>query len=111
MRAHETPSTNLLSFSQIKRKASLINILCSELVLYRFLLKNHLEDFRTARLRLRIRDYNVLVPQLLDRLARHENAPHWEKAFAIEPELVKRYNELGADLPEGGLPLARLSDR
>jgi hypothetical protein len=47
----------------------------------------------------------------LDKLADHKNAQPWEKAFAIGPVLVNRYEKLCSALPEGCARLTLLSDR
>jgi len=79
---------------------SLINVLCSELVLYRFLLRQHSNDYRTRRLRLRIADYARVVPLLLDMVAEYGHLPHWHKAQATARVLVNRYEDLSSAAPE-----------
>jgi hypothetical protein len=80
---------------------SLINILCSEMVVYRLLLKEYPNDYKTKRLRLRIADYGKTVPKLLDEVAEYGQLPHWKKAHATARVLVGRYKRLRSDLPPG----------
>ena len=70
------------------------------LLLYRFLLKQHSNDYRTKRLRLRIADYARVVPQLLDMVAEYGHLPHWHKAQATARVLVNRYEDLFPAAPE-----------
>jgi hypothetical protein len=93
-------AVNELVEFQPNQAEGFVIILCSELTLYRFLLKTYPDDdYRTRRLHLRIDDYAILVPKILDKMARLKDATHWKKARAIGPELVARYEKLRSDLP------------
>ena len=75
---------------------SLVNILCSELTLFTFLLSLHAGDFKGNRLRLRVRGYAAAVQTELDQieLARGEGRQPWDKAIASLAELRTRYDKL-----------------
>jgi len=92
--------TELVEF-QPNRAESRVNILCSELFLYKFLLEIHSNDYRTDRLCLRIPHYGEIIPELLEKLIDHQKARHWEKAYAVGNLLVTAYNNLRSGLPPG----------
>ncbi len=79
---------------------SLINILSSELVLYRYLLEIHSGDYRTKRLRLRIWDYGRIVPYLVSRVDQYGQLPRWQRARTTAQVLIDNYEELRKVLPE-----------
>jgi len=79
---------------------SLINIFCSELVVYEFLLDEYRQrssggvpDYRCARLLLRVKDYQADIPRLYQRAKSHQNDPskHWARAKTTADELRARF--------------------
>lgn len=77
------------------RSESLINIFCSELILYRFLMDNCL-DFQLDRLRLRKESYLKSVQKLFeDTMASHDDPhKHWARAITTAGELKLRFEEV-----------------
>ena len=76
------------------RAESLVNILCSELVLYAYLLEAYRNDnFRGERLRLRHEMYEVMVPALNQEI-RGNPHPSWARAKATAPEMMRRFDRL-----------------
>jgi len=71
---------------QSNRAESLVNILCSELVAYKFLQARYGNDYRGKRLRLRCAQYQKIVPALYEKImaARH---PNWKRAQTTAPAL------------------------
>lgn len=79
------------------RAESLVNILCSELVLFEFLHSEYKEDYRGARLQLRDSQYQKLVPKLYSSIMR-SNHGTWTRAKTSAPEMLKRYKRMCAAL-------------
>lgn len=79
------------------RAESLVNILCSELVLFGYLLNHYKDDYRGKRLRLRCKTYERIVSELYGTITKqtHEN---WIKAKTSAPELMQRYHDMRAAL-------------
>jgi hypothetical protein len=81
------------------RAEAYVNILCSELPTYSFLMRTFAEgDFRGARLRLRAHDYDNVVRDLAASIPADDPAPHWERARTTLPELMTRYHAMRASL-------------
>jgi hypothetical protein len=100
-------ATKCLIEYQPTQTESLVIILCSELTLYTFLLHN-VHDYRTKRLRLRLEDYNVVVPQLWRMLCANAAFDSWKKPQAVGQILAYRYNQLCDNLPGDCDPLPTL---
>lgn len=92
------------------RAESLINIYCSEIILYRYLMheygqdryqkENGADDFRLARLRLRESHYLEAIPKLLQNtLAPKVDGVIWERAKATAQELLERFFQVFPDSP------------
>ena len=79
------------------RAESLVNILCSELVLYGFLQERYQDDFRGRRLALRREQYERLVPRLDEEIAASRH-PSWERARTTAPEMMRRYWAMRSEL-------------
>jgi hypothetical protein len=79
------------------RAESIVNILCSELVTYAYLLARHEKDYRGDRLRLRRQEYDKIVAELYSKIMK-ERHPSWEKAQTTAPELIRRYRKMCSDL-------------
>ncbi|MGA2551518.1 MAG: hypothetical protein ABSF50_15305 [Burkholderiaceae bacterium] len=92
---------------------SLVNIYCSEIVLYRFLCDEYQDpdsrgrhasgDYHFARLSLREQDYRINIERLLARTA-SETSDFWKKARATAVELRARFEEACPREPESVLP-------
>jgi hypothetical protein len=87
------------------RSESLINIFCSELIVYRFLLEK-CADFRFDRLMLRKQHYLKDVPDLYKTTMAPYDDPnnHWERAKTTAGELKLRFEEVfpGHIIPPNG---------
>jgi len=86
---------------------SLINILCSELPLFAFLLDLHAADFKGKRLRLRIKNYQEVVPKELRKIAKAKkesgkSGRYWDRAITSASELRKRYTHCATVFPHRG---------
>lgn len=79
------------------RAESLVNILCSELVLFRFLHTEHKDDYQGARLYLRRSQYHDLVPELYNTIMRSRHGT-WTRAKTTAPEMLKRYKLMCQEL-------------
>jgi hypothetical protein len=79
------------------RAESLVNILCSELVAYAFLAQGHKDDYKGARLHLRMKQYQTVVPQLYEQIlnSKHDS---WIRARTSAPEMLTRYMEMCSEL-------------
>ncbi len=92
-------SIDVLVEFEPNKAESLVNILCSELVLYDFLATTFdRNDFRGARLLLRRREYQKLVPALNRQIT---DAPHpkiWDRARTTAPEMMRRFAETCGDV-------------
>lgn len=85
------------------RTESVIGILCSELVVYKFLvdefgqdkyrIRGDLEDFRLQRLNLRRSAYLNKVREILAKTGR-EHSAKWQKAKATMAELEERFSQV-----------------
>ncbi|WOJ90076.1 hypothetical protein RZS28_01865 [Methylocapsa polymorpha] len=75
------------------RAESIVNILCSELVVYTYLQTRYENDYRGDRLRLRREEYQRIVPELYNRIMRAQH-PSWIKAQTTAPELLARYKQM-----------------
>lgn len=89
------------------RDESIINVLCSELVLYGYLRGCYCDDYRGDRLILRIARYRQIMCELDKDIADHDHVS-WSRAKATWPELKRRYFEM-CDLTceEPDVPFAR----
>jgi hypothetical protein len=73
-----------------------IVILLTELVAYRFLLNHFENDFRAARLNLRLQEYQKIAKELEDKITeRNGDEAEWDKAIELWPELRNRLEKLG----------------
>jgi hypothetical protein len=81
----------LIEFEPNKAE-SLVNILCSELVIYAFLQPRYENDYRGKRLCLRCEQYHKIVPELYNRIMDAQH-PNWKKAQTTAPELIERYKK------------------
>ena len=73
-----------------------IVILLTELVAYRFLLNHFENDFRAARLKLRLQEYQNTAKELEDKITeRNGDEAEWDKAIELWPELRDRLEKLG----------------
>jgi hypothetical protein len=72
---------------------SLINVLCSELVAYGYLITHHWADYKGLRLRLRLKDYADVVGEIATKTRRNQG-PNWERARTTRPEMERRYAEM-----------------
>ena len=84
------------------REESLINIVCSELILFPFLVRTTNNDFRCERLRLRRREYVAEFASIARRLAEFGDRPEWQRASTTYRELERRYRAAGLALDEIG---------
>lgn len=89
---------NLIEFEP-NQAESIINVLCSEIPLYAFLINHYENDFRAARLRLRCRQYRSEIASLQRKMAAANRHPNWIRAETTMPELLKRYEAMCASLP------------
>ncbi|GAC1338058.1 MAG: hypothetical protein NVSMB18_03910 [Acetobacteraceae bacterium] len=77
------------------REESIVNILCSEIVLYAFLIRccqGDGTDYRFERLKLRRSEYAVEYGAILKRVQDHPY-PTWNRARTTARELSRRYDE------------------
>jgi len=84
------------------REESLINALCSELTVFRFLsnLKEIERDFRGRRLKLREKTYQKIVPDIYYATMRVHQSDNWEKAQVTAPVLKRRYEKVFGTMPQ-----------
>jgi hypothetical protein len=81
------------------RAESLVNILCSELVVYGFLAQTFpADDYRGARLQLRMREYQEVVPALYRRITEGAHPTNWDRARTTAPEMMRRYRVMCEEL-------------
>ena len=88
------------------RTESLINIFCSELIVYRFLLDEYARpmpkggrDHKYERLHLRESEYKEKVPKLYWRTMEYIGSPnkYWQRATTSAAELRKRFEQVFPD--------------
>ncbi len=79
------------------RAEAMINILCSELALFAFLLVHFEGDYRGDRLSLRCAGYKDIVAKLYHEVG-GATSDSWQRAQATAPELKARYDKMCADL-------------
>ena len=83
----------LIEFEPHQSEA-VINVLCSELVLYGFLKPTYEGRFQGERLDLRVAEYDRTVASLVWEVADNKMSPNWRQASATAPEMVARYNAM-----------------
>jgi hypothetical protein len=80
------------------REESIINILCSEMIVYDLLMRvfqrKGLDDYRYERLLIREKDYLKIVPDIYSRAVKASNHKNWEKAQTTAKELKRRYEQI-----------------
>jgi hypothetical protein len=89
------------------REESLINILCSELIVFNYLNKNEQlkNDYRGPRLRLREDEYRWVVPttyyKTLDaaQTIKPGTTENWVRALSVVPELKRRFELVIGTMP------------
>jgi hypothetical protein len=87
------------------REESLINILCCELSVYKFLRTapdfrepiTQKPDYRAERLELRAATYAEEVPKIYSNARSHDDNEKWQRAYTTAPELKSRYEEVFGD--------------
>jgi hypothetical protein len=77
---------------------NIINVLCSEFVLFSFLKTMYRDDFRNKRLELRVDEYAQIMAVLGGTIHQHVADLNWKQAQATFPELVRRYRAMCEDL-------------
>lgn len=79
------------------RAEAIINILCSELTLFGFLLVYFDGDYRGSRLSLRCAGYRDIVADIYREVGT-ATSESWQRAQATAPELKARYDKMCADV-------------
>jgi len=82
----------LIEFEPNKAE-SIVNILCSEVVVFGFLQTRYENDYRGKRLRLRCEEYQGIVPDLYKNIMGQRHSS-WIKAQTTAPELIERYRTM-----------------
>lgn len=83
----------LIEFEPHQSEA-VVNVLCSELVLYAFLKPKYEGRFQGERLDLRIAEYDATVASLTKRIADNNASANWRQANTTAPELQSRYEAM-----------------
>ena len=87
----------LIEFEPHQSEA-VVNVLCSELVLYGFLQPSYEDSFQGERLNLRIGEYDAIVARMSRRIAENGGMPNWLHAATTAPELMVRYAAMKASV-------------
>lgn len=80
---------DLIEFEPNKAE-SLVNIICSELVVFQFLRTYYRDDYRGKRLLLRCEQYQEIIPSLYNNIM-SKSHPNWRRAQTTAPEMAERY--------------------
>lgn len=92
------------------QSVAIVNAYCNELVLFSFLKEHYVEEFQGRRLDMRIKNYATIY-DLADHIRtkydeairKDKNINNWEKAHAIAPEMIRRYEAMLAECNDIGI--------